>query len=157
MKNQKNNLKDELLSLYENLYFNKLTPDQKKQGNRFLISPCPDTADNVQLLFLNLNPQKKKDGEDKNIHCMEDTKFDYWFDEGWPKSKHFRNLFYVIGKKLENKKWSYKDYHQEKEKSSNLFDDVNSKDIKSEKILSAYAYPSRTRKESDLTDKQKKC
>lgn len=143
----KNNLKEILLSHYKNTYFEKLNDIQKNQGNRFLISPCPDTADNVQLLFLNLNPQKKKDGEDENIHCMEDTKFDYWFDEGWPKSKHFRNLFYVIGKKLEDPKWSYEGKHERID-----WDNLTSKKIYSKKILSAYAYPLRTHDEDALKE-----
>ncbi len=148
----KNAFKTQLLNLYDTKYFNNLEKDQKKQGNRFLISPCPKKKKDVEILFLNLNPQEAKKGEDPNIGEVGDS---YWFDETvngkpWRGSKHFRNLFYVIGEKLKNPKWSYQENHR-----SIKWNELTSDKIYSKPILSAYAYPSRTREESDLTDEQK--
>ena len=145
----KNNLKEILLSHYNDTYFEKLNDIQKNQGNRFLLSDCPKNAEDVRLLFLNLNPQMALADEEANKPCM--NKFTFWFDEGWNGSQHFRNLFYVIGEKLEDPDWSYEKNHKTHNwDTPELWNDLKSKNNKLNNILSAYAYPLRTHDEDAL-------
>lgn len=137
-------LQNELLSLYNNVYFDKLTEKQKERGSRFLLSECPDAAKDVRVLFLNLNPQMNLPREEPNSPCL-NRRERFWFDEGWNGADYFKYLFYAIGEKLENPAWSYR-----KSRRDDDWEQIDSADIRSESILAAYAYPLRTPNEEDL-------
>lgn len=137
-------LQNELLFLYNNIYFNQLSDKQKERGSRFLLSECPDAAKDVRVLFLNLNPRMNLPHEEPNRPCL-NRQERFWFDEGWNGANYFKYIFHAIGEKLANPDWSYRESRRNDDWSR-----IDSADIRSESILAAYAYPLRTRDEKDL-------
>ena len=130
---------------YKPLYFNKLSSAEQRQGNRFLITPCPEK---VEIVFLNDNPGPFLGNEVPNKASMPEE-CPFWFEEDWGKSNGkrecFRRAIYLISRKSREKGWTYsRQFYDLKNEISN---------IPAGYVLGAYAIPLRTESEKDLTDR----
>lgn len=130
--------------IYTPVYFDRLPENVRAWGSRFLISRCPEKAEDVRILFLNDNPGNFVLNEAPDKPVMTDC--DFWFEEDWGDGNGgrevFRRFFYLISRKAEDDGWSY----------SRQFHELNNQItiIPTGKVLGAYGVPLRTKNEDLL-------